>query len=51
MNGVDIQTSTAVVEDLVVRLADNNANENEVLAFFERHGRPAEDFLLDNRLP
>ena len=38
VNGLGINAPTATVEDLVVRLAAGNAEEAEVLAFFERFG-------------
>jgi death-on-curing protein len=37
-NGIGIAASTAVVEDLVVRLAAGHATEDEVLNSFETHG-------------
>ena len=37
-NGIGIAASTAVVEDLVVRLAAGHATEDEVLNFFETYG-------------
>lgn len=49
VNGVDIKAATDVVEDLVVRLSDNKATEDEVLAFFQRYGRPADDLLDEER--
>jgi prophage maintenance system killer protein len=49
VNGVGIQATTEVVEDLVVRLSDNKATECEVLAFFQRYGHPVDDALDDDR--
>jgi len=43
VNGVGIKAPTAVVEDLVVRVASGASSEDEVLAFFERYGYPVED--------
>jgi death-on-curing protein len=45
VNGIGISAPVAVVEELVVRLAENRANEAEVLEFFERFGFPTEDLL------
>jgi death on curing protein len=38
VNGIGVRAPVSVVEDLVVRIAAGNANEAEVLAFFEKHG-------------
>lgn len=47
VNGIGIHAPTEVVEDLVVRLADNHADEPEVLAFFEKYGRPVDNSEQD----
>jgi death-on-curing protein len=38
VNGIGISAPVHVVEDIVVRLADNRASEDEVLALFEQYG-------------
>ncbi|HEX3464787.1 MAG TPA: Fic family protein [Candidatus Elarobacter sp.] len=43
VNGIGISAPTPVVEDLVVRLAAGEANEAEVIAFFERYGYVLDD--------
>jgi len=43
VNGIGIKAPTPVVEDLVVRLAAGNANEDEVLSFLQRYGYVVED--------
>ena len=43
VNGIGISAPTPVVEDLVVRLAAGEANEVEVIAFFERYGYVLDD--------
>ncbi len=45
VNGIGIKAPTPVVEDLVVRLAAGAAEEDEVLAFFERYGYLVENVL------
>jgi death on curing protein len=40
VNGIGMNAPVDVVEDLVVRLAANDSDEEEVLAFFERYGYP-----------
>jgi hypothetical protein len=37
-NGIGIKAPTAIVEDLVVRLAAGEAAEDEVLDFFKTYG-------------
>jgi death-on-curing protein len=46
VNGIGIKAPTPVVEDLIVRLAAGNADEDEVLTFFEEHGYVLEDVRL-----
>jgi death on curing protein len=43
VNGIGISAPTAVVEDLVVRLAAGHAKEAEVLTFFEQYGYVVDD--------
>ena len=43
VNGIGISAPTAVVEDLVVRLAAGHAQEAEVLRFFEQYGYVVDD--------
>ncbi len=51
-NGIGIAASTAVVEDLVVRLAAGHVTEEEVLTFFETYGYVTEEVrsVSDERL-
>jgi death-on-curing protein len=46
VNGIGIKAPVSIVEDLVVRLAAGNADESEVLAFFEQYGYLIEDVRL-----
>jgi death-on-curing protein len=46
VNGIGIKAPTSVVEDLVVRLAAGNADENEALTLFEQYGYIVEDVRL-----
>ncbi len=46
MNGIGIEAPVAVVEDIVVRLAAGDAQEDEVLMFFEQYGYVVEDERL-----
>lgn len=43
VNGIGIAAPVAVVEDLVVRLAENAATESEVTTFLERYGYIVDD--------
>ena len=46
VNGIGIDAPVAIVEDIVVRLAAGNAQEDEVLMFFEQYGYVVEDVRL-----
>lgn len=46
VNGIGIKAPVSIVEDLVVRLAAGNADEGEVLTFFEQYGYLIEDVRL-----
>jgi len=46
VNGIGIESPVAIVEDIVVRLAAGDAQEDEVLMFFEQYGYVVEDVRL-----
>ena len=46
VNGIGIEAPVAIVEDIVVRVAASEAQENEVLMFFEQYGYVVEDVRL-----
>ena len=46
VNGIGIKAPTSIVEDLIVRLAAGNVDEDEVLTFFEEYGYVLEDVRL-----
>jgi death-on-curing protein len=47
VNGLGVRAPTLVVEDLIVRLAANDASESEVLGFFERYAYIVEEAAVD----